>query len=172
VRAAVLVGVARTGGLPELQGVPRAVAAMEAWALGQGMSRDDVLTVVDSDGGSVTSAAVFSAVQDLVSRGTLDQLVLYFAGHGINNAQNELWLLSGAPENPNEAVNVSASAVLARRCGVRTSSSSPTPAGPQRPASRRRAWRPELWSSPNRAPLRGRRAGSTSSTPADSGTPP
>jgi hypothetical protein len=36
----------------------------------------------------------------------------------VNNGHSEYWLLSEAPSNPNEAINVAGSAVLAERCGV------------------------------------------------------
>jgi hypothetical protein len=117
-RAAVLVGVSRTGGLPELQAVGAGLAVMERWALDQGMARDAVVMLSDMDGGEVDSAAFFRAVATITADPTLRQLVVYFAGHGVNNGRNEFWLLSGAPANPNEAVNVAASALLAEHCGV------------------------------------------------------
>jgi hypothetical protein len=51
-------------------------------------------------------------------RPTIGQLIVYFAGHGVNNNQSEYWLLSGAPTNPNEAINVAGSALLAQRSGI------------------------------------------------------
>jgi hypothetical protein len=110
--------VSRTSGLPELQAVGVGLAVMERWALDQGMAREAVVVLSDMDGGEVDSAAVFRAVASMTVDPTLRQLVVYFAGHGVNNGRNEFWLLSGAPANPNEAVNVAASAVLAERCGV------------------------------------------------------
>lgn len=117
-RAAVLVGVSRAGGLPALQAVGTGLSVMERWALDQGMARDAVVVLSDADGEPVDSAAVFRAVAAMTRFPTLRQLVVYFAGHGVNNGRSEFWLLSGAPANPNEAVNVAASAVLAERCGV------------------------------------------------------
>ena len=117
-RAAVLVGVSRTGGLPELRAVGAGLAVMERWALDQGMARDAVVVLSDVNGGEVDSGAVFQAVAAMTARPTLRQLVVYFAGHGVYKDQSEFWLLSGAPINPNEAVNVESSAVCAERCGV------------------------------------------------------
>jgi hypothetical protein len=53
------------------------------------------------------------------SLGTIDQLFIYFAGHGVNLRFSEYWLLSEAPEDPNEAVNLRSSIELARYSGIR-----------------------------------------------------
>jgi hypothetical protein len=34
---------------------------------------------------------------------TVEQLVVYFAGHGVNLSLTEYWLLSGVPEDSNAA---------------------------------------------------------------------
>ena len=60
------------------------------------------------------AADVFDAVAGLVRRGTLGQLVVYFAGHGFLRANNEIWLLSDAPGNPNEAISLDECVELAR----------------------------------------------------------
>lgn len=119
-RARVLVGVARTGGrFPELPAVPGAVAAVRAWAAEQGVPDDLVLTFTDDDGTPVTSGAVLAAVRGLVDRGDVDQLVVYFSGHGINTGNAEFWLLTGAPEDGSQAVNVSLTSWFAERLPVR-----------------------------------------------------
>ncbi|MDP5184040.1 caspase family protein [Blastococcus sp. BMG 814] len=115
-RAAVLIGVRQAGRLPRLQAVGAALELMAVWARSQGM--DPVTTLSDEKGHPVDTRSVYAAIDAVVSRETVDQLVVYFAGHGINNGHSEYWLLSESPENPNEAVNVAGSAVLAERCGV------------------------------------------------------
>jgi hypothetical protein len=57
-------------------------------------------------------------VTELVDRGTLTQLVIYFSGHGVCVGYNEFWLLSGAPVHGNEAVSLVECWELAHRCGV------------------------------------------------------
>ena len=44
-------------------------------------------------------------IKELVGRGTLDQLVVYFSGHGCLIGANEFWLLSGAPDDTGEAIS-------------------------------------------------------------------
>ena len=45
--------------------------------------------------------------------------MVFFSGHGLLKAPGaEIWLLSGAPGNPNEAVNVAGSMAGARYCGI------------------------------------------------------
>ncbi|WP_431838214.1 hypothetical protein [Cellulomonas sp. Y8] len=119
-RALVLVGVARTGGrFPELPAVPGAVAAVRAWAAEQGVPDDLVLAFTDDDGTPVTASDVLAGVRGLVDRGDVDQLVVYFSGHGINTGNAEFWLLTGAPEDGSQAVNVSLTSWFAERLPVR-----------------------------------------------------
>ena len=48
----------------------------------------------------------------------VEQLIVYFSGHGINSGLFEQWLLSRAPVDPNAAVNVKGSEFGARFCGI------------------------------------------------------
>ena len=61
---------------------------------------------------------VKQAVRELVEAGQLDQLVIYFAGHGVNRNYGEYWLLSDAPSDTQAAVNMAGSARLAAHCGI------------------------------------------------------
>jgi hypothetical protein len=89
---------------------------MEEWAVAQGVSSVDVFT--DENGGAVDVGAVKTAIKTIVDSGTVEQLVIYFAGHGVNNGYREYWLLSDAPADTQAAVNVSASETLARYSGI------------------------------------------------------
>lgn len=112
-RAIVLVGVQRTGGLPVLPAVADSIAALRSWASWQGFPDDRIVEITDLDGSVVTPDAVFTAVSSLLSIQTLEQLIVYFCGHGIVINRNEFWLLSAAPANPNAAINVARSSELA-----------------------------------------------------------
>lgn len=116
-RAAVLIGVKQSGRLPRLRAVDDGVRRMHRWALDQGIPETSIEILTD-EGGEVRTHEVFDAVRGLVERATVEQLLVYFAGHGVNNGYSEYWLLSDAPENPNEAVNVAGSVVLAERSGI------------------------------------------------------
>jgi hypothetical protein len=89
---------------------------MEAWALAQEMSPVEVLT--DEGGGTVEIAEVKRAIRNIVESDTTEQLVVYFAGHGVNISFTERWLLSDAPSDSNAAVNVFSSAMLAGQSGI------------------------------------------------------
>jgi len=122
-RATVLIGVKKTGGLPTLNAVQKGIDQMKAWAAAQpgmtdpnGVPRIEILS--DENGDEVTAAAVRRAIKKFVDDGTIEQLIVYFAGHGANVNYNEYWLLSGAPEVANEAVNVEGSKPIARQCGI------------------------------------------------------
>lgn len=116
-RAAVLIGVANTGNLQPLQAVYSGVAAVEKWALSQGMDRANVKVITDKKN-PVTAAAIKKAVKDIVDLATIEQLIVYFSGHGVNNSYSEYWLLSDAPDDSQAAVNVEGSVVLARQSGI------------------------------------------------------
>jgi hypothetical protein len=113
-RAAILIGVSRTGGLQKLQAVESGVGAMEKWARAQSM---DVTVLTDKEG-PVDPQQIRRAIKKHVDAANLDQLLIYFAGHGVNIRYGEYWLLSDAPEDTQAAVNVEGSVVLARQCGI------------------------------------------------------
>lgn len=114
-RAIVLIGVSRTanpGQFPDLPGVRDAIRRMREWA--QGQQFEAIKEVTEETVGRVTAVAINDTIDEIIrSHHNLEQLVIYFSGHGIINATNEYWLLSLAPSNSNEAVNVSGSMLLA-----------------------------------------------------------
>ena len=116
-RAAVLIGVNKTGGLPVLSDAAQGARRMAAWAVAQGMAARHVHLFTD-EAGPVEIGAIKKAIRSLVEAGTTRQLLVYFAGHGVNIRYGEYWLLSGAPIDAAEAVNVEGSVVLARRSGI------------------------------------------------------
>ncbi len=113
-RAAILIGVSRTGGLQKLQAVETGVTAMEKWARAQGMD----VTVLTDKNAPVDPQQIKRAIKTHVDAANLDQLLIYFAGHGVNIRYGEYWLLSDAPGDTQAAVNVEGSVVLARQCGI------------------------------------------------------
>ena len=129
-RAAVLIGVKKTGGLDTLRAVGLGIEAMWDWADSQraeGMESITVLSDANDANGrvsntpvlpKVSAAHVKKAIRQAIDHG-VEQLLVYFAGHGANVKYNEYWLLSGAPDDANEAVNVQGSAPHARQCGIR-----------------------------------------------------
>jgi hypothetical protein len=113
-RAAVVIGVDKAGDLPTLRAARAGAASVAQWLSTEGF---ETHTLVD-DAKPVKVNDVFETVAGLVRRGTLDQLLIYFAGHGFICGYSEYWLLSGAPDNPNEAVSVVESIVLAKESGI------------------------------------------------------
>lgn len=115
-RAAILIGVSQSGTLEHLLAVPDGVRAMEDWARSQEM--DPIIRLSDEDGKPVTAQAIKDAISAIRAPRTVEQLFIYFAGHGIYQRSTEYWLLSGAPVDANEAVNLHASTEAARRSGI------------------------------------------------------
>src|SRR5262245_23047771 len=92
-RAAVVIGVDKVGSLDPLRAARSGAKSVADWLKVEGF---DVKLIVD-EANPVRVSDVKAAIKPLVERGTLDQLVVYFAGHGfVKPYKAELWLLSGA----------------------------------------------------------------------------
>lgn len=116
-KASIAIGVDRTGSLRPLQGAANGAERFHSWALGQGF---ESILLTDLNEGTVTYYDIFNEVKRIVDAMTYEQLIIFFAGHGQLTAPNcEVWLLSGAPDNPNEAVNLTGSIDLARESGIK-----------------------------------------------------
>src|SRR5579871_6060267 len=116
-RALVAIGVNRTASVfPPLNAAAQGAIQMADWGAQQGF---DVTLLHDGDGHPVSISDVFAAVNAVVTAKIYSQLVVYFSGHGILLSPDaEVWLLSGAIANPNEAINVSGSIVAARASAI------------------------------------------------------
>ena len=68
--------------------------------------------------GPLRAQHIIDAVDKILVEDGLEQILVYFAGHGVNNARSEYWLLSGAPVKTAEAVNLDGSVDAARYVGV------------------------------------------------------
>jgi hypothetical protein len=113
-RAAIVIGVDKAGDLPKLRAAASGALAMGEWLSSEGF---DVTTLTDANG-PVRFADLFDAVKRNVDNAALTQLVIYFAGHGFVNGYSEHWMLSGAPDNQNEAVSLNESVFNARLTGI------------------------------------------------------
>ena len=119
-RCAVVIGVNKTLGFPTLTGAVEGAEGFALWAAGQDI---DVSLIIDTQesrvnhhkihlvgNDSVQIAQIMNAVGSYVDQAIYSQIIVYYGGHGILlSQQSELWLLSDAISNPNEAVNVALS---------------------------------------------------------------
>lgn len=116
-RAAILIGVNKTGNLPRLQDAAKGAARMQAWALEQGLAPEDVHLFTD-EAGPLDVGVIKRTIRQLVDSAAVGRLLVYFAGHGVNLRRGEYWLLSDAPVDTQAAVNVEGSIALARYAGI------------------------------------------------------
>jgi hypothetical protein len=114
IRAGVFVGVDQTGGLQRLNDAASGAQRMHAWAVQQGMPDGTHAKLITDAAGKVTPDQIFDAIAAITQGAGVDQLILYFAGHGVNISRNEQWLLSDAPGKPSAAVDVTESVEFAR----------------------------------------------------------
>lgn len=118
-RAGIFIGVDKAGDLPQLGDAAAGARRMYEWALQQGVpDRTHARLITDSGGRKVEPTEISNAVESICNGAGVDQLVLYFAGHGVNLQRGDRWLLSDAPARSYAAVNVKGSVELARMCGI------------------------------------------------------
>lgn len=113
-RAAVVIGVNKVGNLPVLHAAAEGAEEMARWL----EKENFVVTLLTDKINPVTGSEISAAIAALVRIGTLDQLVVYFSGHGCIISYSEYWLLSGAPTDANEAVSLLESVMLSRESGI------------------------------------------------------
>jgi hypothetical protein len=119
IRAGVFIGVDKTGNLQQLQDAATGARRMYEWALAQGMvDQTHAKLLTDAGGKKVHTDLIYDAIKEIIDGPGVDQLIVYFAGHGVNISRSEHWLLTDAPVRANAAVNVSGSVELARYCGI------------------------------------------------------
>lgn len=114
-RAAIVIGVDKAGALPVLRAAASGSAAFADWIEGEGF---EVTRFIDGPDRKVLVNPIFEAVERIVSKGVYEQLVVYFSGHGFLNGSRELWMLSGAPNNPNQAISLLECERLCKRSGI------------------------------------------------------
>ncbi len=119
IRAGVFIGVDKTGGLQKLNDAAAGARRMYEWALAQGMAdKSHAKLITDAGGVKVHPDLIYDAIKEVIDGPGVDQLIVYYAGHGVNINRSEQWLLTDAPVKSSAAVNVSGSVELARYCGI------------------------------------------------------
>ena len=111
-RGLILIGVASVDTLRNLKAVEVGVARMRVWGNSQEMH---VIELSDKDS-KIGIGEIRKAVGEMLSVPTLKQLWIYFAGHGINIAYKDYWLLNDAATESGEAVDINESVIRAEHC--------------------------------------------------------
>jgi len=119
VRAGVFIGVDKTGNLQTLNDAAAGAKRMYEWARqSQGFPDTNAKLITDADGARVTPDRVYDSICEIINGAGVDQLIVYFAGHGVNINRSEYWLLTDAPVRANAAVDLAGTVELARYCGI------------------------------------------------------
>jgi hypothetical protein len=113
-RAGVFIGVNQTGNLTKLHDAAANAGRMHAWALTQGMQDGTSAVLLTDEAGSVTPDLIADTIDTIIRDVAPEQLIVYFAGHGVLARSSEQWLLSKAPVRPTHAVDVRESAINAQ----------------------------------------------------------
>lgn len=115
-KCAVVIGVNKTGDLPILNAAVSGAKEFAGWAEKQNF---EVALLTDENNQPVTLGNIKAAIRNFVQQATFSQMIIFFAGHGMLRGPDfEVWLLSGAPTDADEAVNVLGSILLARDSGI------------------------------------------------------
>lgn len=114
-KAAVVIGVDQTGNLAKLTSAAAGAEAVAVWLREEGF---DVECLTDK-ASAVEAGDIKKAIKKFVTLPPrYNQLVVYFSGHGYWHARTDLWLLSGAPADTDEAINLDGAMDLARYSGI------------------------------------------------------
>lgn len=98
-----------------LESAARGAVEVGAWLESEGF---DVACITDADD-PVTGERVKGALRRFVTAPPRYHLLLvYFSGHGYWHARTDLWLLSHAPREADEAINLDGAMELARYSGI------------------------------------------------------
>ncbi|MDR2270482.1 MAG: caspase family protein [Sphingobacterium sp.] len=119
-RHAVLIGVNQVPGLEYLTSPSRYAMEMEDWARSQGYQ---TALFVDEPkegrtvAGNCLRTEILCTIREFVK--DTDQLLIYFAGHGVeHNAGNDVWLLPGYQDDPNDCISLFLNKALVYSTGV------------------------------------------------------
>ena len=115
-KAAIVIGVNKTGGLTPLKAAVSGAREFAEWIKGEGF--DVHLFVDEPEPVKVRVSEIFDTTKSLIDTGVLEQIVVYFSGHGFMHNYSEFWMLSGAPDNPAEAICVRENIELAKESGT------------------------------------------------------
>jgi hypothetical protein len=116
---AILIGINEVPNMDYLFTPSAYAIQMKNWALDQGYG---VSLFVDDPDGEISNSCsrvdILRKISEVTSDG-LDQLLIYFSGHGIErSAGNDIWLLPGYIDDPNESVDLAFNKALANCLGV------------------------------------------------------
>jgi hypothetical protein len=119
-KACIAIGVDEVRDVPKLAKLRAASQGAEQFARWAKQSDPSFETQCITDRtGAVTVGEIKRVVEQIVTSRSYDQLIVYFAGHGILKTwDTEMWLLSRAAADANEAVNLVGSVRYARHCGI------------------------------------------------------
>jgi hypothetical protein len=114
-KAAVVIGVNKTGKLAPLESAAAGAKRVATWLEAEGF---EVKCITD-EAGPVDTNQIEKAVDTFVTLPPrYHLLVIYFSGHGYWQARSDQWLLSGAPVKSKEAVNLETAMYLAKYSGI------------------------------------------------------
>ncbi len=90
IRAGIFIGVDKTGNLQQLSDAARGARRMYEWALTQGMAdQTHAKLITDADNNKVDPDLIYDAIKEIIDGPGVDQLIVYFAGHGVNIHRTE-----------------------------------------------------------------------------------
>ncbi|MGR3524734.1 MAG: hypothetical protein ACU0CT_01885 [Paracoccaceae bacterium] len=117
-RAAVIVGVGTSAGLPCLTSAGPMARCLGDW-LSTTSPGYDVTVITDEEGHEVTRAEIFKAIRAYVTVPVRYELLLvHYIGHGLYQARNDIWMLSDLPVDRAACVSLTATLNDAKFSGI------------------------------------------------------
>lgn len=123
VRAAVVIGVDKCDPFIPLNAASSGAREVSKWLRDEGFNEvhdfiDDGKSEPDGVPKPVRVAAISDKIEELLKKDGLRQLVLYFAGHGMITASDDVWLLSKGGTQSGEMIGVNSSYRLAKQSNI------------------------------------------------------
>lgn len=117
-RACIAIGVDHVLGAANLPRLAAAADGAERFAQWASSQQFNAFCFTDR-AGPLSISVIKQQIRAITTSGSYSQMVVYFAGHGILKSwDTEVWLLSDAATDANEAVNLAGSVSLARQSGI------------------------------------------------------
>jgi hypothetical protein len=117
-RAAVIIGVGTSAGLPNLSSAGPTARRIGAWLTATSPGYD-VTVITDEDGHEVTRSEIFKAIREYVTVPVRYEILLvHYIGHGLYQMRNDIWMLSDLPTDRAACVSLTATLNDAKFCGI------------------------------------------------------
>ena len=115
-RAAVVIGVSKSAGLPKLDSAQSGARSIGSWLEKLDPGYD--VTIITDEAAPVTISHIKTAIAKFLTPARYEMLVVYYIGHGLYHRRSDIWLLSDLPTDMGACIDLRETRDDAKFCGV------------------------------------------------------